>query len=58
MLDFWHGHKRPVSNGRFQQFIQTQILPFLRYILVEKSQRVDQNRARIAVRQRRGMILF
>lgn len=58
MLDFWHCRERPVGNGYFQQFVNAQILPFVGYILVEKSQRVDQNRTRIAVWQGRGVVLL
>ena len=58
MLDFWHCRECPLGNGHFQQFVNTQILPFVGYILVEKSQRVDQNRTRIAVWQGRGVFLL
>ena len=58
MLDFWHRRERPLRDGHFQQFVNTQILPFVGYILVEKSQRVDQNRTRIAVWQGWGVVLL
>ena len=58
MLDFWHGLERPVGDGQIQQFVYTQILPFVGYILVEKPQRVDQNRARIAAWQGGRVVLL